>query len=139
MAGKAPAAAPERPIQSHREDRLGREGFIRRLTGTLINESTGRSTGVVIGIAGPWGSGKSSLLNILNEHILATYPQALIVRFDPWLVSGREDLVGKFISEITGTINARPAPSRPDAPPPQRARIRPPARPRSPRRSRPAR
>ena len=78
MAGKAPAAAPERPIQSHREDRLGREGFIRRLTGTLINESTGRSTGVVIGIAGPWGSGKSSLLNILNEHILATYPQALI-------------------------------------------------------------
>lgn len=107
-----PAAAPERPIQSHREDRLGREGFIRRLTGTLINESTGRSTGVVIGIAGPWGSGKSSLLNILNEHILEAYPQALVVRFDPWLVSGRDDLVGKFISEVTGSINARPAPSR---------------------------
>jgi hypothetical protein len=107
-----PAAAPERPIQSHREDRLGREGFIRRLTGTLINESTGKSTGVVIGVAGPWGSGKSSLLNILNEHILTAYPQALVVRFDPWLVSGRDDLVGKFISEITGTINARPSPSR---------------------------
>ena len=78
----------------------------------MLFRSLSRSTGVVIGIAGPWGSGKSSLLNILNEHILATYPQALIVRFDPWLVSGREDLVGKFISEITGTINARPAPSR---------------------------
>ena len=32
VAGKMSAAAPERPIQSHREDRLGREGFIRHLT-----------------------------------------------------------------------------------------------------------
>lgn len=59
-----------------------------------------------MGIAGPWGSGKSSILNLLQEHLKERYEHALIVRFDPWLVSGRNDLIAEFLGELIGTINA---------------------------------
>lgn len=99
---------PERPIRSQSEDVLERERFIRRLTAALINENTRRATGVVIGITGPWGSGKSSILNLLREHIETTYEDALVVPYDPWLVSGRNDLISEFIRELIGTIKSRP-------------------------------
>ena len=91
-------AAPERPITSFDEDELDRWGFVNRLCNALINPKTGRATGVVIGITGDWGSGKSSVLNLLEQRIKRQdkYPSALIVRFDPWLVSGRDDLIAQF-------------------------------------------
>ena len=99
-------SAPERPIQTKAEDKLERARFIERLASALINPETKKSTGVVVGITGPWGSGKSSLLNLLREHIQEKYPDALVVSFDPWLVSGRNDLIAEFLGEMIGTINA---------------------------------
>src|SRR2546427_11595454 len=80
---------PERPIVSQREDKLERAGFVQRLTDALINPSNGQATGVVVGITGQWGSGKSSILNLVSEKIKHDYEEALVVRFDPWLISGR--------------------------------------------------
>jgi energy-coupling factor transporter ATP-binding protein EcfA2 len=99
-------SAPERPIQNKAEDKLERARFIERLASALINPETKKSTGVVVGITGPWGSGKSSLLNLLREHIQEKYPDALVISFDPWLVSGRNDLIAEFLGEMIGTINA---------------------------------
>lgn len=97
---------PERAIQSSSEDKLERSRFIERLASALVNPATKKSTGVVVGIAGPWGSGKSSILNLLQEHLREKYEDALIVRFDPWLVSGRNDLIAEFLGELIGTIKA---------------------------------
>jgi energy-coupling factor transporter ATP-binding protein EcfA2 len=101
-----PTSTPERPIQKKEEDQLGRARFVERLTLALVNSETRKSTGVIVGITGAWGSGKSSLLNLLKERLQEKYPDALIVRFDPWLVSGRNDLIAEFLGEIIGTINA---------------------------------
>ncbi len=100
--------APERPIHTFREDRLDREPFIRRLASALINNTTQKATGVVVGLTGPWGSGKSSLLNLLREHLEEKHPDAVIVSFDPWLVSGRNDLISEFINELLATIKSKP-------------------------------
>ena len=62
---------PDRPIELMSEDALGREGFVGRLASALISRTTGKATGVVIGITGPWGSGKSSILNLLQERVPA--------------------------------------------------------------------
>lgn len=97
---------PKRPIRSSGDDKLDREQFIRRLGTALINPGTKKSTGIVIGITGPWGSGKSSILNLLREHIRTEYEEAIVVPFDPWLVSGRNDLISAFMVELLGTINA---------------------------------
>jgi predicted KAP-like P-loop ATPase len=99
---------PERPIERASEDVLGRMNFVRRLADALVDKSTKKSRGIAIGITGAWGSGKSSVLNLLRQHIKETYPHALVVSFDPWLVSGRNDLISEFIRELTRTINADP-------------------------------
>jgi hypothetical protein len=99
-------SAPERAIQSSAQDKLERSFFIERLASALVYPKSTKSTGVVVGITGPWGSGKSSILNLLQEYIQAKYPEAIVVRFDPWLVSGRNDLVAEFLGELIGTINA---------------------------------
>jgi ABC-type polysaccharide/polyol phosphate transport system ATPase subunit len=77
--GKPSLSAPERPIQSNTEDALERGPFVRRLADALVNAQTNKATGVVIGITGSWGSGKSSILNLLREQIEATRPSALVI------------------------------------------------------------
>lgn len=99
---------PERPIEQASEDVLGRMNFVRRLADALIDRNTKKSRGLAVGITGAWGSGKSSVLNLLRRHIKEAYPRALVVAFDPWLVSGRNDLISEFIRELIRTINADP-------------------------------
>lgn len=101
---------PERPIRQPSDDMLNQNRFVERLAASLIDESTGKSTGVVVGLTGPWGIGKSSILNLLeyeltNPQNKTRYNHAVVVRFEPWLVSGREDLILEFFRELNGTIN----------------------------------
>lgn len=98
---------PERPIETKSDDSLNRGEFIGRLSKSLVT-SRGISTGIVVGLTGSWGSGKSSLLNLLREHLKLQYPEILIVNFDPWLVSGRDDLITQFLAQVIGTINSEP-------------------------------
>ena len=51
----------------------------------------------------PLGEGSS-----LSEQIRSDYDHALVVRFDPWLISGRNDLITQFISELIRTIKSEP-------------------------------
>jgi hypothetical protein len=100
--------SPERPIDRASEDRLQRSAFVRHLISALIDARMSKSRGVVIGITGPWGSGKTSVLNLLRESLRNTYPQAIVVAFDPWLISGRNDLISEFIKELISTIESKP-------------------------------
>src|SRR5438309_1410988 len=89
----------ERPIIGPEEDQLERGGFISRLCSAVIDQGTTKATSIIVGITGPWGSGKSSVLNLLDAYVRKRHPDAVIVRFDPWLVSGRNDLISEFIAE----------------------------------------
>ncbi len=104
LTGDLPAS-PERPIKTSKQDDLDRSRFVRRICDALINRKTKKATGVVIGVTGPWGSGKSSILNLVHEYLVAKYQDAVAVRFDPWLVSGRDELIGQFFAEFVGTLN----------------------------------
>lgn len=106
MTNTRPKPISERPIRSSEEDLLDRNTFVRRIGQALITPDGKRSTGVVIGICGEWGSGKSSVLALLGEH-LEKDRKALVVTFDPWLISGRDDLVGRLLTELAGEIVLR--------------------------------
>lgn len=95
---------PERPIEEIAQDRLERMPFVRRLASALINTKTNKSSGVVIGITGQWGAGKSSILNLLRDYIKDTHKDAIVVSFDPWLISGRNDLISQFLSELISSV-----------------------------------
>ena len=102
------AQSPERPITAPEEDQLERSGFIARLCDAVIDQQTAKATGVIIGVTGPWGSGKSSILNLLEDHLRKQYRDVVVVRFDPWLVSGRNDLIGEFLADLVAELKRTP-------------------------------
>jgi hypothetical protein len=109
MAGPALHEPPlERPIQNEEQDRLGRAGFIPRVANSLIGRDRRKARGVIVGIVGPWGSGKSSVLNLLANELEQRDPKPVVVRFDPWLVSGRDDLILALLSEMHAALAAAP-------------------------------
>ncbi len=54
---------PDRPITSANQDALGRDGFAKRVA-AVINEVRQVEESSVLAIVGPWGSGKSSVINL---------------------------------------------------------------------------
>lgn len=95
---------PERPIESAADDRLGRGEFVRRLASALISTDGSKARGVVVGIVGSWGSGKTSILNLLAANLAGRTPKPTVIRFDPWLVSGREDLILALLREMHAVL-----------------------------------
>jgi predicted KAP-like P-loop ATPase len=59
--------SPDTPIQSAKEDLLGRANFARVLAKAIAG-TTGPDS-FVVGIHGKWGTGKSSVLNLIVEQI----------------------------------------------------------------------
>ncbi|WP_170330208.1 P-loop NTPase fold protein [Ruegeria arenilitoris] len=66
---------------------------------------TTRATGAVVGLTGPWGSGKTFALDWIEKAIREDEDEKLLlVRFDPWRASGRDDLLVFFIEELAEEI-----------------------------------
>jgi energy-coupling factor transporter ATP-binding protein EcfA2 len=107
----------ERPIATEREDRLGSREFAARLLSAVL-EPDDRATGVVLGLTGPSGSGKSSILNLLAELVEERHPTTAVVMFNPWLANSRNGLIHAFFAEVTAALEARV--ERPDCSQPEK-------------------
>lgn len=60
---------------------------------------------VSIGIFGNWGSGKSSMLNLIETQLKeSTDKEYIIVRFDAWLYQGYDDVRAALLETIASTI-----------------------------------
>ena len=88
----------DRPIQSRSEDALGRRGFSDAIA-EAIRRWTGRES-LVIALYGPWGSGKSSLKNMVTESIGIGSPPIQVVDFNPWQLANRPSLSEAFFDEL---------------------------------------
>jgi len=91
-------------IGSRAEDRLGRAGFASHVAAALREESAGE--GLVVALVGSWGSGKTSVLNMVKEELEAA-PARTVVSFNPWMFSGREQLVGVFFEQVAGQLRLK--------------------------------
>ncbi len=60
------AVSDDGPIQGHADDRFGRWPFAERIA-EVVRQTD--STGIVIGIYGPWGDGKTSVLNMMAQAL----------------------------------------------------------------------
>lgn len=96
----------ERPINALEEDRMNLRPFADGLARALLADDFSTARGVKVGLEGSWGSGKSSLLNLVEERLKDhTNDKIYLMRFDPWLVSGRNDLIVVFLRNLAETIN----------------------------------
>ncbi|MDR1910902.1 MAG: KAP family NTPase [Helicobacteraceae bacterium] len=94
------------PIEKSGDDLLGFGGIAKKLAGSILRLDT-ENRSFVVGVEGEWGSGKTSLLNLVIEQIKKENPneeKAIIFHFNPWLVIGVENLFGYFFSELNNYI-----------------------------------
>jgi hypothetical protein len=87
----------DEPITRRAEDRLNRARLADAIADQVINSPRGQ--GFVIAIDGPWGSGKTSVMNMIQEAVTEK-TNTVSLRFNPWLFSGTEQLVVRFLQEL---------------------------------------
>lgn len=89
----------DRPITSEKEDLLNRSSFAESLA-KAIKDWIGNDS-LVLALYGPWGSGKSSVKNIILESLKKSDTACpYIVEFNPWQWAGQERLTEAFFHEI---------------------------------------
>ena len=94
MSDNHPGYVTDAPITQPPEDRFSRVTFAERIAHTIIAQRDPAS--IVVGIYGPWGDGKTSVLNLI-ERVLEEDARTVSVRFNPWrLGSESEMFVGFF-------------------------------------------
>lgn len=88
-----------------KQDKLSRTGFATTAVKAL-RHVTGQS-GFVLSIEGEWGSGKTSVLALM-EALLADravfQKEPIVVHFNPWLVGDRDALLRQFLNAIASKL-----------------------------------
>jgi hypothetical protein len=108
------------------KDKFERTKFVDSLVDLLLDRKARRAHGFVVGLTGPWGSGKSQVMLYAEEKLKTLvqlteeqknaddpkqkgrkkFPRVLVVRFNPWLHSGQDDMLRQFFQVIRGTVTA---------------------------------
>lgn len=89
----------DRPIISVDEDLLGRAQFAKSLASAIKGWQGNES--LVVALYGPWGSGKSSVKNMVLQTLRSVEANCpLIIEFNPWQWSGQNQLAEAFFQEI---------------------------------------
>lgn len=90
----------DHPIESPEDDLLGRRPMAERFAEEVL--SLDASKGLVVGVLGAWGSGKTSFLNMARRRF--GKQQILTIAFNPWMFSGAEQLVDSFFTEVAAQL-----------------------------------
>jgi predicted KAP-like P-loop ATPase len=85
------------PIEGRSQDRLNRATLANAIADQVVHGPAGH--GLVIGIAGKWGSGKTSLLRMVEETVREK-SDTTVLSFNPWLFSSTDELVSRFLKEL---------------------------------------
>lgn len=94
----------DNPIQSAQDDTLGRLGVALSFARQVL--ALDASQGTVVGVLGPWGSGKTSFVNLARSEFKRA--EIAVLDFNPWMFSGAEQLVDSFFVELAAQLKARP-------------------------------
>ena len=92
------------PISIPEEDRFGIDPFARALARSFNEISS--PVGATIALNGPWGSGKSSAVNLIRHHLRSVTEEEnlLIVDFKCWWFHGEEALTLAFLQTLNTAL-----------------------------------
>ena len=92
------AAVPaDNPIKDPNDDVLGRKKSAQNFANLVLQLDA--SEGAVVGVIGPWGSGKTSFINMAQTHWRQN--NIKVLNFNPWMFSGTQQLVELFFAELS--------------------------------------
>ena len=92
------------PITNSKDDLLDRASFAKATARSLANmQDSGTFT---VGLFGKWGTGKTSLLNMILQEVRALEAterlgdETIIIRFEPWNFSNSDQLLSQFFVRL---------------------------------------
>ena len=98
---KKPVTLPaDNPIQYPESDVLGRTEAAKKFARHVLTLDA--SEGVAVGVFGPWGSGKTSFVNLARTEF--EREKIPVLDFNPWMFSGAEQLVERFFAELSANM-----------------------------------
>lgn len=98
------AFSNDRPLSSKADDKLNRALFANRVAEVLRKLPKG--TSLVVGIHGPWGDGKTTVLNMLQAELEAD-SSAVTVEFNPWRFTDEASMLAGFFRVLAGVVRAK--------------------------------
>ena len=101
----------DQPISDQNEDRLDFNRYAKSLANAIGSHVHDNS--LAIAIYGPWGSGKTSMMNLAIRELKVNAKQTnktapYVVHFNPWMWSGEEELSRVFFKEISAALTSQP-------------------------------
>ncbi len=93
----------DKPITDKQEDKFQRAGFAKRIAQTIFDREN--SEGIVIGIYGVWGEGKTSVLNFIDEE-LKNSENVISIKFNPWRYTDENALLIHFFQVLASSLEA---------------------------------
>ena len=94
----------DNPIQKPEDDVIGRAKIARSFAEQILRLDV--TEGLVVGVLGAWGSGKTSFVNLARSHLDDIGIQVL--DFNPWMFSGTKQLIESFFVELSAQMKLRP-------------------------------
>lgn len=86
-------------------DLYTRKAFAEQLAHLLVLPPS--SPGIVIGIEGEWGSGKTTIVRYIVEHLRKqTEGAPIVVEFNPWMLAGADAMVEALLTELASGVGA---------------------------------
>lgn len=98
----------DRPITRRSQDKLGRAQFGQYLARCLLDHTDLNS--MVVGLYGGWGSGKTSVINLVVEELnfassnMLEEDRPIILNFSPWSYSGQHQLIYSFFRRLSAVL-----------------------------------
>lgn len=87
----------DNPINNEEDDLLGFESLAKRIASSIIDSNIDTKNSFTISIEGKWGSGKTSLVNLIRSQLK---DEVIVLRLNPWMINDFEQLVKYFFSEF---------------------------------------
>jgi hypothetical protein len=98
------------------QDKFQRVHFVDSVVDLLLDRNQQEARGFVVGLTGPWGSGKSQIMLFVEQRLRIVtgkdkkgqYPhrdrRVIVVRFNPWLYAGHQELLRNFFESIIDEV-----------------------------------
>lgn len=89
------------PINSRNNDLYSYSRLAERIADCICSANAEESS-FTIGISGSWGSGKTSLINLIESELSDSKSHRLnvpeVLRFNPWRFNSQEQLLTEFLT-----------------------------------------
>lgn len=96
----------DKPIEKQEDDLLGRASFSNQFGKAIYGHE--EKSSLVIGLFGEWGTGKTSIINMVENEILRLSlkdnKKQFIIRFSPWNYTDKDNLISLFFESLQSKL-----------------------------------